>query len=382
MLVIFETAWSGHAVDAGVWVHQQTGYLLFILIPMSIFIFTAARACVFHMVTVFWLTQSRPIMQATVCAKYGLECIIYMGAKDMERQKLNVFRMRLLGAEVRPVHSGTATLKDATSEAIRDWVTNVETTHYILGSAAGPHPYPMMVGLLHPSLLSGNLETASIMCCCSSCLQLYTAELHVSFCAVSDCCLLSSEQSSRKEVPAVLNVKHTTPTFTRSHAASACTLAGSVLTQLTSTVAWRNVIDQKWSPVGARLPSSHWQRGQATVLREDERQARCSAGVRGWRFKCHRTLPWVCGWRWCQTYRWVPDKKFLRLSTIFLVKLSSEKEVCTGHLFLATDDGTGKGFVGKHKPATSCIMFKSSCEWHAFSTVVRGWLHPYNYWQS
>jgi tryptophan synthase beta chain len=68
-----------------------------------------------------------------------------MGAKDMERQALNVFRMRLLGAEVRPVHSGTATLKDATSEAIRDWVTNVETTHYILGSAAGPHPYPMMV---------------------------------------------------------------------------------------------------------------------------------------------------------------------------------------------------------------------------------------------
>lgn len=68
-----------------------------------------------------------------------------MGAKDMERQALNVFRMRLCGAEVRPVHSGTATLKDATSEAIRDWVTNVETTHYILGSAAGPHPYPMMV---------------------------------------------------------------------------------------------------------------------------------------------------------------------------------------------------------------------------------------------
>ncbi len=84
-------------------------------------------------------------LQATVCAKFGLECIVYMGAKDMERQKLNVFRMRLLGAEVRPVHSGTATLKDATSEAIRDWVTNVETTHYILGSAAGPHPYPMMV---------------------------------------------------------------------------------------------------------------------------------------------------------------------------------------------------------------------------------------------
>jgi tryptophan synthase beta chain len=74
-----------------------------------------------------------------------LECIIYMGAKDMERQSLNVFRMRLMGAEVRPVTYGTATLKDATSEAIRDWVTNVETTHYILGSAAGPHPYPMMV---------------------------------------------------------------------------------------------------------------------------------------------------------------------------------------------------------------------------------------------
>jgi tryptophan synthase beta subunit len=68
-----------------------------------------------------------------------------MGAKDMERQALNVFRMRLMGAEVRPVTYGTATLKDATSEAIRDWVTNVETTHYILGSAAGPHPYPMMV---------------------------------------------------------------------------------------------------------------------------------------------------------------------------------------------------------------------------------------------
>ena len=67
------------------------------------------------------------------------------GHQDMERQQLNVFRMRLLGAEVREVAAGTATLKDATSEAIRDWVTNVENTHYILGSAAGPHPYPMMV---------------------------------------------------------------------------------------------------------------------------------------------------------------------------------------------------------------------------------------------
>ncbi|THU71934.1 hypothetical protein C4D60_Mb04t06770 [Musa balbisiana] len=73
------------------------------------------------------------VATATVCARFGLECIVYMGAQDMERQALNVFRMRLLGAEVRAVHSGTATLKDATSEAIRDWVTNVETTHYILG---------------------------------------------------------------------------------------------------------------------------------------------------------------------------------------------------------------------------------------------------------
>ena len=89
------------------------------------------------------------VATATVCARLGLNCIIYMGAEDMERQALNVFRMRLLGAEVRPVHSGTATLKDATSEAIRDWVTNVEDTHYILGSAAGPHPYPMMVRDFH-----------------------------------------------------------------------------------------------------------------------------------------------------------------------------------------------------------------------------------------
>lgn len=85
------------------------------------------------------------VATATVCARLGLKCIVYMGAKDMERQALNVFRMRLMGTEVRAVHYGTATLKDATSEAIRDWVTNVETTHYILGSAAGPHPYPMMV---------------------------------------------------------------------------------------------------------------------------------------------------------------------------------------------------------------------------------------------
>lgn len=89
------------------------------------------------------------VATATVCARFGLDCVIYMGIHDMERQSLNVFRMRLLGAEVRPVAAGTGTLKDATSEAIRDWVTNVKTTHYILGSVAGPHPYPMMVREFH-----------------------------------------------------------------------------------------------------------------------------------------------------------------------------------------------------------------------------------------
>lgn len=89
------------------------------------------------------------VATATVCARFGLKCVIYMGVHDMERQALNVFRMRLMGAEVSPVESGTGTLKDATSEAIRDWVTNVETTHYILGSVAGPHPYPMLVRDFH-----------------------------------------------------------------------------------------------------------------------------------------------------------------------------------------------------------------------------------------
>lgn len=89
------------------------------------------------------------VATATVCARFGLECIVYMGVQDMERQALNVFRMRLMGAKVQPVSAGTGTLKDATSEAIRDWVTNVETTHYILGSVAGPHPYPMMVRDFH-----------------------------------------------------------------------------------------------------------------------------------------------------------------------------------------------------------------------------------------
>jgi len=82
---------------------------------------------------------------ATVAARFGLECAVYMGTEDMRRQSMNVRRMKLLGAEVREVTSGTKTLKDATSEAIRDWVTNVRTTHYIIGSVVGPHPYPEMV---------------------------------------------------------------------------------------------------------------------------------------------------------------------------------------------------------------------------------------------
>lgn len=89
------------------------------------------------------------VATATVCAKFGMECVVYMGAEDTERQKLNVDRMRLLGAEVRPVTSGSQTLKDATNEAIRDWVTNVDDTFYIIGSVVGPHPYPMMVRDFH-----------------------------------------------------------------------------------------------------------------------------------------------------------------------------------------------------------------------------------------
>ncbi|GIW50849.1 MAG: tryptophan synthase beta chain [Gemmatimonadales bacterium] len=85
------------------------------------------------------------VATATACARYGLECVIYMGAEDMERQRLNVYRMELLGAKVVPVHSGTRTLKDATNEALRDWVTNVSTTHYIIGSVVGPDPFPRMV---------------------------------------------------------------------------------------------------------------------------------------------------------------------------------------------------------------------------------------------
>jgi tryptophan synthase beta chain len=85
------------------------------------------------------------VATATVAAQFGLECIVYMGEEDIRRQKLNVFKMNLLGAEVRPVSSGSKTLKDATNEAIRDWVTNVENTYYLIGSVVGPHPYPMMV---------------------------------------------------------------------------------------------------------------------------------------------------------------------------------------------------------------------------------------------
>ena len=85
------------------------------------------------------------VATATVCARFGLECVVYMGEEDIRRQKLNVFRMQHAGREVVPVSAGSRTLKDAMNEAIRDWVTNVEDTHYIIGSAAGPHPYPMLV---------------------------------------------------------------------------------------------------------------------------------------------------------------------------------------------------------------------------------------------
>jgi tryptophan synthase beta chain len=89
------------------------------------------------------------VATATVCALFGLDCTVYMGEEDMRRQRLNVFRMRLLGAKVAGVSAGSRTLKDATSEAMRDWVTNVATTYYVLGSALGPHPYPMMVRDFH-----------------------------------------------------------------------------------------------------------------------------------------------------------------------------------------------------------------------------------------
>lgn len=114
------------------------------------------------------------VATATVCALFGMECVVYMGTEDMRRQELNVFRMRLLGAEVRGVDSGSRTLKDAINEAMRDWVTNIRTTHYMLGSVLGAHPYPMMVRDFHRVIgrearaqilkAEGKLPTAVIAC--------------------------------------------------------------------------------------------------------------------------------------------------------------------------------------------------------------------------
>jgi len=114
------------------------------------------------------------VASATVCALLGFECVVYMGTEDMRRQELNVFRMRLLGAEVRGVDSGSRTLKDAINEAMRDWVTNVRTTHYLLGSVLGAHPYPTMVRDFHTIIgretraqimkAEGKLPTAIIAC--------------------------------------------------------------------------------------------------------------------------------------------------------------------------------------------------------------------------
>ena len=101
------------------------------------------------------------VATATVCALFGMECVVYMGEEDMRRQELNVYRMRLLGAEVRGVRSGSATLKDAINEAMRDWVTNVRTTHYLLGSVLGAHPYPTMVRDFHRVI--GNEARAQIL---------------------------------------------------------------------------------------------------------------------------------------------------------------------------------------------------------------------------
>ena len=114
------------------------------------------------------------VATATACARFGLECVVYMGAEDVRRQALNVFRMRLLGAEVIPVDSGARTLKDAINEAIRDWVTNVRTTYYLIGSAIGPHPYPLIVRELQAVIgresreqmraATGRLPDAAIAC--------------------------------------------------------------------------------------------------------------------------------------------------------------------------------------------------------------------------
>src|SRR3989442_2742459 len=114
------------------------------------------------------------VATATVCALFGFECVVYMGTEDMRRQELNVFRMRLLGAEVRSVNSGSRTLKDAINEAMRDWVTNVRNTHYLLGSVLGAHPYPTMVRDFHKVIgrearaqilkAEGRLPTAIVAC--------------------------------------------------------------------------------------------------------------------------------------------------------------------------------------------------------------------------
>ena len=114
------------------------------------------------------------VATGTVCALFGFQCVVYMGTEDMRRQELNVFRMRLLGAEVRPVDSGSRTLKDAINEAMRDWVTNVRTTHYLLGSVLGAHPYPTMVRDFHKVIgretrrqilrVEGKLPNAIIAC--------------------------------------------------------------------------------------------------------------------------------------------------------------------------------------------------------------------------
>ena len=114
------------------------------------------------------------VATATVCALFGLKCVIYMGAKDIERQKPNVFRMKLLGAEVKSVKSGSASLKNAINEAMRDWTSNIETTYYLLGTVAGPHPYPEMVRDFHKIIgieakeqileVEGRLPDALIAC--------------------------------------------------------------------------------------------------------------------------------------------------------------------------------------------------------------------------
>src|SRR4029078_6435350 len=116
------------------------------------------------------------VATATACALFGLPCEIYMGAVDVERQGLNVFRMKLLGAKVHPVKDGTSTLKDAMNEALRDWVTNVRTTHYVIGSVAGPHPYPVLVRELQTVIgrearaqiqeAEGRLPDAAVACVC------------------------------------------------------------------------------------------------------------------------------------------------------------------------------------------------------------------------